>query len=86
MPAAAAEPAAVPPSQRRGRPSEPKPEAVIPLVHAPDDPGPDAVEEIEPPGEPENGGWRKIFEYAVQTGARKLARNLRPVAEVHYSA
>ena len=60
-PAAAAERAAVPPSQRRGRPSEPKPEAVIPLVHAPDDPGPDAVEENEPPGEQENGGWRKIF-------------------------
>ncbi len=60
-PAAAAELAAVPPSQRRGRPSEPKPEAVIPLVHAPDDPGPDAVEDNEPPGEQENGAWRKIF-------------------------
>jgi hypothetical protein len=36
---------------------------VIPLVHAPDDPGPDAdvVEDIEPPREP-NGGWRKMFE------------------------
>ena len=53
--------AGVPPSQRRGRPSEPKAEAVIPLVHAPDDPGPDAVEENEPPPEQENGGWRKIF-------------------------
>jgi len=61
IPVAAAEPVAVPPSQRRGRPSKPKPEAVIPLVHAPDDPGPDAIEEIEPPGEPENAGWRKIF-------------------------
>jgi HemY protein len=60
-PAAAAELAAIPPSQRRGRSSEPKPEAVIPLVHAPDDPGPDAAEENEPPGEQENGGWRKIF-------------------------
>jgi HemY protein len=37
----------------------PKPEPVIPLVHAPDDPGPDAVEEIEAPAE--SGGWRKIF-------------------------
>jgi HemY protein len=36
-----------------------KPEPVIPLVHAPDDPGPDAVEEIEAPAE--SGGWRKIF-------------------------
>ena len=42
----------------------PKPEAVIPLVHAPDDPGPDAdvVEDIEPPREPQSSGWRKMFE------------------------
>lgn len=41
----------------------PKPEAVIPLVHAPDDPGPDVtVDENEPRVEPHNGGWRKIFE------------------------
>ena len=61
-PAAAAEPAAGMPSRRRGRSSQPKPEAVIPLVHAPDDPGPDAVEGSEAPPEAQNGGWRKIFE------------------------
>ena len=38
---------------------EAKPEPVIPLVHAPDDPGPDAIEEIDAPTE--SGGWRKIF-------------------------
>ena len=37
-----------------------KAEPVIPLVHAPDDPGPEAVEESEAPAEPERG-WRKIF-------------------------
>ena len=61
-PAAAVEPGATPPSRRRGEPATPKPEAVIPLVHAPDDPGPDAIEESEPPREQQNGGWRKIFE------------------------
>jgi HemY protein len=40
---------------------EPKPEPIIPLVHAPDDPGPDAIEEIEPHAEQDSGGWRKIF-------------------------
>jgi HemY protein len=40
--------------------TEPKLEPVIPLVHAPDDPGPDAVEETEAPAE-QDGGWRKIF-------------------------
>jgi len=39
----------------------PKPEPIIPLIHAPDDPGPDAVEESEPRAEQENNGWRKIF-------------------------
>ena len=40
----------------------PKPEAVIPLVHAPDDPGPDSVDETTPRPEAPNGGWRRIFE------------------------
>jgi HemY protein len=41
---------------------EPKPEPVIPLIQIPDDPGPDAIEENEPPVEREaGGGWRKIF-------------------------
>jgi HemY protein len=34
---------------------------VIPLVHAPDDPGPEGASESETPTEP-NGGWRKIFQ------------------------
>jgi HemY protein len=57
------EPEASGPARRRTGSTQPKPEAVIPLVHAPDDPGPDAdvVEDIEPPREP-NGGWRKMFE------------------------
>jgi HemY protein len=49
------------PALRRVLPP-PKPEAVIPLVHAPDDPGPDAVDESEQLTKPQNGGWRKIFE------------------------
>ena len=40
---------------------EPKHEPVIPLVVFPDDPGPDAIEENEPPAARETGSWRKIF-------------------------
>jgi HemY protein len=40
---------------------EPKPGPVIPLIHVPDDPGPDAVDEIDAPVETQIGGWRKIF-------------------------
>jgi len=42
---------------------EPKPQPVIPLVHAPDDPGPDAVEEDEAAqiDEEDSGSWRKMF-------------------------
>ena len=50
------------PALRRVSPPQHKPEAVIPLVHAPDDPGPGAADENEPNAEPPNGGWRKIFE------------------------
>ncbi len=49
-------------ASRRGREAQPKPEAVIPLVHAPDDPGPEAAAESEPQPEPQSGGWRKIFD------------------------
>jgi HemY protein len=59
-PSAAAEPAAA--ARRRTGRAPPKPEPVIPLVHAPDDPGPEALEESEPHAEPQDGGWRKIFE------------------------
>jgi HemY protein len=48
--------------RRPAKPTPPKPEPVIPLVHAPDDPGPEAVEGDEPHAEPQDGGWRKIFE------------------------
>jgi HemY protein len=41
--------------------SEPAPEPIIPLVHAPDDPGPDGLAETEPHAEQAGGGWRKIF-------------------------
>ncbi len=41
--------------------AELKPEPVIPLVHAPDDPGPETVEENEPRVAQDNAGWRKIF-------------------------
>jgi len=40
---------------------EPKPEPIIPLVHAPDDPGPETAEESETPAAEDNDGWRKIF-------------------------
>ncbi|HZC56578.1 MAG TPA: heme biosynthesis HemY N-terminal domain-containing protein [Xanthobacteraceae bacterium] len=38
-----------------------KAEPVIPLVHAPDDPGPDAVDETEPEPSQSDGGWRKML-------------------------
>ncbi len=61
-PATVAEPIDATPAIRGSRPVQSKPETVIPLVHAPDDPGPEAVEEAEAPAEPQNAGWRKIFE------------------------
>ncbi|MGC1445424.1 MAG: heme biosynthesis HemY N-terminal domain-containing protein [Xanthobacteraceae bacterium] len=47
------------PAKAESKPIEIKPEPVIPLVHAPDDPGPD--DEIEPDPEQSDGGWRKIL-------------------------
>jgi len=42
--------------------AEQKAEPVIPLVHAPDDPGPEAAEESEPRTVPEEArGWRSLF-------------------------
>ncbi len=62
---AEATPAAVvvppPPSKQTAPKPEPKPEPVIPLILVPDDPGPDAVEEIDAPVERDGGGWRRIF-------------------------
>jgi HemY protein len=52
-----------PPALRRGRAPAPlKPEPVIPLVHAPDDPGPDAAESEGAAVRQDNGGWGKILE------------------------
>jgi HemY protein len=48
-----------PPAKFESR-SEVRAEPIIPLVHAPDDPGPDIAEEIEVPGDRDNG-WRKIL-------------------------
>ncbi|HMG78864.1 MAG TPA: heme biosynthesis protein HemY, partial [Xanthobacteraceae bacterium] len=44
--------------------AQPKADPVIPLVHAPDDPGPEAeiVEEVETEPDAKPSGWRKIFE------------------------
>jgi len=61
--AASPSPEPSPPGPARHPVPPPKPEPVIPLVHAPDDPGPDALlDEGEPRVEPPNGGWRKMFE------------------------
>jgi HemY protein len=57
--AAAAAPAVTRPA---GTSDQPSAAPVIPLVHAPDDPGPEANEETEPRAEPHAGTWRKMFE------------------------
>ena len=46
------------------QPAQPKADPVIPLVHAPDDPGPEAeiVEETDAEPDAKPSGWRKIFE------------------------
>ena len=40
----------------------PKPAPVVPLVHAPDDPGPDTAGTAEHEAPSQGSGWRKIFE------------------------
>jgi HemY protein len=50
------------PSRRRRRQTQPKADPVIPLIHVPDDPGPEIVEESEVAVESQPSGWRKIFE------------------------
>jgi HemY protein len=55
--------ATVPAAARQGGIAEQAPVApVIPLIHAPDDPGPEASEEPEPRAESQTGAWRKMFE------------------------
>jgi HemY protein len=46
------------PSLRRDRPQPQAP--IIPLVHAPDDPGPEAEREAEEEREPHDDGWRRL--------------------------
>jgi len=55
-------PTEIAPARGRSDDTPVKAEPVIPLVHAPDDPGPDAVEEAEAPAPAESGSWRKIFQ------------------------
>jgi hypothetical protein len=52
------------PTQLHAQSPRPKSDPVIPLVHAPDDPGPQAeiVEETEAEPDAKPKGWRKIFE------------------------
>ena len=46
----------------RTAPEPVKAEPVIPLVHAPDDPGPEGIEESNASANKDNSGWRKIFQ------------------------
>jgi HemY protein len=48
------------PSPQQWTQAPPKPEPVIPLVHAPDDPGPEIIVD-EAAEEPKPSGWRKLF-------------------------
>jgi HemY protein len=57
-PAAAAETTL---SRRSAGQAQPKPEPIIPLIHVPDDPGPDTPEESDVTVEPQAGGWRNVF-------------------------
>jgi HemY protein len=52
----------VAPSPRSEPAAPPKAEPIIPLVHAPDDPGPDLAEGDESSDAKSTTGWRKIFE------------------------
>jgi len=57
-----AESAAITTSRDEPRSPQPRAEPVIPLIRAPDDPGPEAAADNEPQAEPETAGWRKMFE------------------------
>jgi len=58
----ALDPVILGPGRRGARPAAAKPDAAIPLIRAPDDPGPESVEEGEPRTEPQTAAWRKMFE------------------------
>jgi HemY protein len=53
-----AAPAVSPPAAEQ---PPPKADAVIPLVHAPDDPGTETAEDTAKTSEPEVKGWRRLF-------------------------
>ncbi|HEX3503830.1 MAG TPA: heme biosynthesis HemY N-terminal domain-containing protein [Xanthobacteraceae bacterium] len=59
VPPAISEPPSVK-TESKPEPGDGKPEPVIPLVHAPDDPGPEG-DESEPAASQSDGGWRKIL-------------------------
>jgi HemY protein len=66
LPAAAVEilPAPAPTSTPASAAAEPTPmkaDAIIPVVHAPDDPGTETAEETATPPETEVKGWRRLF-------------------------
>jgi HemY protein len=62
-PATASEPIKATAAPQPSEPTAPKPEPVIPLVHAPDDPGPDQVvdAETETAEDGKPNGWRRLF-------------------------
>jgi HemY protein len=60
-----AEPAPSVPAEKAPRRAAPKvehqPEPVIPLIHVPDDPGPDAPSDLEPVPEPSEGAGVRTY-------------------------
>ncbi len=48
-------------SKPQAKPDNGGPAPIIPLVHAPDDPGPDGIDDSEPAPEQTDGSWRKIL-------------------------
>ena len=62
VPAGAREPAQIKAEADQGSPNrstgDGKPAPVIPLVHAPDDPGPEGVDESESAPAQNDGNWR----------------------------
>ena len=62
IPPAPAAPPSEPVARTRRAAAPMAPEVVIPLVHAPDDPGPEAADEIAPSAIPKPDGWRKLFD------------------------
>ena len=86
---APSEPAATTPVAWRAASGQPKPEPVIPLVHAPDDPGPDAVDDIEPPREQQPavcGNTERCSRTSRNAARRLICQLANHTARMHYSA